>query len=233
MSRPSVLLLVPLLLAASVASAAPLVVWVDPAGGVLARATDGDAQPLSLGSGACISTPSVASTPTSHLAVWTDCASHRAVAQLLSGEGFPVGASFDVSSDAAVSPQVAFDGTVFLCAWESSAQSILAARISPAGLLLDPAPIELASALARHPALASAPAGGFLVAWEWWGNWPGDIYAARVSSSGVPSTELAVATEPGGEQSPSVAWDGEAFRVTWMKSGVETWFATLASAQVR
>lgn len=233
MPRSSALLLIPLLFAASVASAAPLVVWVDPAGGVHARATDGDAQPLALASGACISAPSLASTPTSHLAVWTDCTSHRAVGQLLSADGFPIGAQFDISPDAAVSPRIAFDGTVFLCAWESSAQAILAARISPAGLVLDPAPLTLASGLARHAALAAAPAGGFLVAWESWGNWPGDIYAARVSASADVSDAIAVATEPGGDQSPSVDWDGDAFRVTWMKSGAETWFATPASARVR
>ena len=233
MPRSSVLLLVPLLFVAAVASAAPLVLWVDPAGTVRARATDGDAQPLSLATGACISAPSMASTPTSHLAVWTDCTSHRAVGQLLSVDGLPVGASFEVSSEAAASPQVAFDGTVFLCTWESSAQSILAARISPAGLVLDPAPIELTSASARHPSLAPAPAGGFLVAWESWSSWPGDIYAAHVSSAGVASAEIAVATEPGGDQSPSVAWDGDAFRISWMKSGTETWFASPASARIK
>lgn len=233
MPRSSVLLLIPLLFAASAAFPAPLIVWIDPAGGVHARATDGDAQPLALAAGACISAPSVASTPTSHLAVWTDCASHRAVGQLLSADGLPIGAQFDISPDTAVSPRIAFDGTVFLCTWESSAQAILAARISPAGLVLDPAPLTLASALARHPAVAAAPEGGFLVAWESWGSWPGDVYAARVSASGETSSEIAVATEPGGDQSPSVAWDGDAFRVSWMKSGAETWFATPASARVR
>jgi hypothetical protein len=233
MARSSALFLVPLLFVASVACAAPLVVWVDPAGTVRARATDSDAQPLSLASGACISAPAVTSTPTSHLAVWTDCASHRAVGQLLSDDGFPVGAPFDVSSDVAVSPRVAFDGSVFLCTWEDSAQSILAARISPAGLVLDPAPLTLASGPARNPAVAAAPEGGFLVTWESWGHWPGDVYAMRVSSAGVASSEIAVATEPGGDQQPSVAWDGDAFRITWMKSAADTWFATPASARIR
>jgi hypothetical protein len=205
MPRLTVLFLVPLLFAASVACAAPLLVWVDPTGTVRARATDGDAQPVALAAGACISAPSLAAAPTAQLAVWTDCASHRAVGLLLSPSGLPIGAPFDVSPEAGVDPRVAFDGSVFLCVWQDASQSILSARVSAAGFVLDAVPLALASAPARHPALASAPEGGFLVAWESWQQWPGDIHAARVSSAGVASLAFAVAAEAGGDQAPSVA----------------------------
>ncbi|HKO57618.1 MAG TPA: hypothetical protein VJ276_17225 [Thermoanaerobaculia bacterium] len=233
MPRPTVLLLVPLLFAASVACAAPLVLWVDPSGTLRARATDGDAQPVALAAGACVSAPSLASAPTAHLAVWTDCTSHRAVGLLLSPSGTPIGAPFDVSPEAGVDPRVAFDGSLFLCVWQDASQSILGARVSSAGFVLDPLPLALAAAPARHPALAAAPEGGFLVAWESWRNWPGDIYASRVSSAGIASPDFAVAAEAGGDQAPSVRWSGDGFEVMWMKSAADNWFATPARTAVR
>lgn len=231
MPRPLVMLLFPLLFAASVASASPLVVWVDPAGTVHARATDGDAEPVLLATDACVATPALATAPTAHLAVWTDCASHHAFGQILASDGLPVGTPFEVSKESASSPHAAFDGEVFLCAWETS-QTIRAARISAAGLLLDPSSILLAPAPARHPALASSPNGGFLVAWESWEQWPGDIYASRIDAAGSASPAIAIATEPGGDQSPTVAWEEDGFTVTWQKSASDSWFSVPAMARV-
>jgi len=139
----------------------------------------------------------------------------------------PVGSEFRANTFTYASqydPQVAHDGLGnFVVVWASRTQDldgygIYGQRYDGAG-----APLEAefqvnttTSGDQREPAVACAPSGEFVVAWES----GGDVYARRYDSAGNPvDTEFrvnAVTTEMQQTPDVSMAWDGTGgFVITW------------------
>ena len=122
-------------------------------------------------------------------------------------------------------PTVAFGAGSYLVAWRDDRidfiGDIYGARVSPAGVNLDPNGLVLASGatLARSPAVASA-GDGWLVAWdegERIGSVVEDIRGARV-------TEAGDVLDPGGvllsrgdraERAHASVWNGTSYLVVW------------------
>lgn len=135
-----------------------------------------------------------------------------------------------------VQPSVAFDGTNYLVVWSDTRTGspigpdadIIGTRVSPAGVVLDPA----GRAISTAPGAQAAPhltfsAGMYFVVWEDTRNgstsFPPqlDIFGTRVTPSvtvidGLPATGgIAINTSPVPQQHPAVTFDGTDFVVTW------------------
>lgn len=112
-------------------------------------------------------------------------------------------------------PSVAFDGTNYLVVWVSS-DEIRAARVTPAGQVLDDPDLQLtsgASARAR-PITLAFDGSAFLVAWRTNGD---DVRGLRVTPEGTvldAATGFPIATG-GGRFYPWVAFNGSHHLVVW------------------
>jgi hypothetical protein len=123
-------------------------------------------------------------------------------------------------------PSVAFDGMNYLVAWQDNRSGttpdIYGARVSQAGLVLDPAGIAISTATNSQANPSVAFDGtNYLVAWEdARSGSTSDIYGARVSQSGVvldpPGTGVAISTAAFNQGTPSVAFDGTNLLVAWV-----------------
>lgn len=147
-------------------------------------------------------------------------------------------------------PAVAFDGTNFLVAWQDlrggADYDVYAARVDPAGKVLDPDGFPVAAGKANQARPAVAAAGGhFVVCWMDARQYPVyGLYAARVGPGGKvldpdgrpldaePAEKVAKATPEGGTWlgdrnywwkglasrfQPCVASDGNACLVTYLR----------------
>jgi hypothetical protein len=145
------------------------------------------------------------------------------------------------------SPVAAFDGTNYLVVWSddrdrralsggtsSGTRAIHAARMTPAGVLLDPRSIALPTRQgenAIHPAVAF-DGTNFLVVWCDEARGPhgefsdgSRIRATRLSRAGVVLDAVPIAistpqnlsgsTTPGTQIHPAVAWNGQEYLVVW------------------
>ncbi len=125
------------------------------------------------------------------------------------------------NNQSVAAPSVGFDGTNYLVAWVASRSGVYelyGARISPAGVVLDPGGLKITTGgnpKFRMPGIAF-DGTNYLIVWR---TEPDQIYAARVSSS------LAILDSPGGFQItnggsyyPSAAFDGTNFLVVWHDS---------------
>lgn len=141
----------------------------------------------------------------------------------LDGDGFAI-------SDGAldqVEPCVGFSGSSFLVAWSdlragSGFSDIRAARVTPAGRLLDGAPssggivVSDAPFDQARPALASS-GSGHLVVWEDWRGGTADIFGTPVSAGGVLGDPAGrrVSDAEGDQTRPSIAFHGQGYLVVW------------------
>ncbi len=114
----------------------------------------------------------------------------------------------------------AFDGTNYLVVWLSNqlTQAVRAVRVSPSGLVLDPDGGILIAATAyrsESPALAF-DGEQYLVVWQGPGR-GADIFGARISRAGevLGDGGFIIASTPGDDGSPTVAYDGHRFTVVW------------------
>jgi hypothetical protein len=125
-------------------------------------------------------------------------------------------------------PSVAFDGANYLVAWQErgpgASFDIYAARVSEAGVVLDPLGIPISKAAGNQWAPAVAFDGyNFLVAWQddrSTATRP-DVYGGRVSPGGVllDPGGIPISTAPGGQLLPAVARAGGSSLVVWTDGG--------------
>jgi large repetitive protein len=133
--------------------------------------------------------------------VWKNGSDSRIIASRVGTDGSvldPAGVTISPSAHGAAEPPIAFDGTNYLVAWDDNRNDpwgdIFAARMSPAGAVLDPSGIAVAAnsspaGLAqREPSVAAN--GSFLVAWRddrrrGVAADGADIFAAQVNSDGA------------------------------------------------
>jgi len=121
-------------------------------------------------------------------------------------------------------PAVAFDGSNFLVVWEDDRgfdwyYDIYGARVTPAGVVLDPTGIAICEATDDQYCPAVGFNGpNFMVVWEDYrdGDYL-DIYGARVSPEGevLDPAGIAVCTARDDQFSAALESDGENFLVAW------------------
>jgi hypothetical protein len=138
-----------------------------------------------------------------------------------------------------VFPAVAFDGANFLVAWRdtrsgsgpSTDTHLYATRVSPAGVVLDPEGIAIATGpgIADAPAIASNGSGAIAV----WGDYSlappysSTMRAARVSQDGTlldgPASAGGMVVDSRGSSYgwPSVALVGADYRIAWAEGSYE------------
>jgi len=165
---------------------------------------------------------------------------HQLYGRLITAAGGVVGATeFPIGrrDRTQLYPDVAFDGTNFLVAWQESLASgtapedtgIMVARVTEAGVVLDPEgfPVAQTGEGSYRPKVAFG-GGQYLVVWEDPRNevnpgyYQGDIYAARVSTAGMlldgpPSSgglkvSGAISVAP---RDATVVFSGSEFLVSW------------------
>ncbi|MBI4953407.1 MAG: hypothetical protein HY908_15360, partial [Myxococcales bacterium] len=137
----------------------------------------------------------------------------------------PSGIAISVAAGRQEAPSVAFDGSQWLVAWSDfrggATADVYAARVSAAGAVLDPGglPVSTATNHQQLPAVAFDGAN-WVVAWEDWRSWATlsrDVYAARVSPSGVvlDPAGIAVTATSAETLAPVIASDGTRTLVVW------------------
>jgi hypothetical protein len=179
--------------------------------------------------------PAVAFDGTNYLVVWSDNRSGAgddifgarvsSAGEVLDGAGIAISTAGGHQFD----PAVAFDGSNYLVVWEdrrSGANSdIFAARMSPAGVVVDPTlpvtgggiAISTAANDQLDPAVVWNGSGSrYLVVWEDRRLGVSDIYGARVSNLGTleDPAGIVISGAPNEQTSPWVAVNGS-FLVAW------------------
>ncbi|WP_434384329.1 hypothetical protein [Melittangium boletus] len=125
-------------------------------------------------------------------------------------------------------PAVAHDGTNFLVVWTHLFQgtaTLRGTRVSSAGMVLDPAGIDISTTAHVGSAPALAHDGtNFLVVWQDTRNSSQDIYGARVNGAGtvLDPSGIPISTAVNDQMAPAVAHNGTNFLVVWQdaRSGV-------------
>jgi hypothetical protein len=135
-----------------------------------------------------------------------------------------------------MSPAVSFGAKSFLVVWEDCFRGdcgdagVVGARVSTTGVVLDPDgfPIATGSPAQASPALAF-DGTNWLVAWERASYPSGDIFASRVSQTGVVLDPggIPITTAPADQGRPEVAFDGTNYLVVW-----SSWETPLSGARV-
>lgn len=133
------------------------------------------------------------------------------------------------------SPYITFDGTNYCAIWTHNiggAWSVKGARITPSGIVLDPAYISVSSAgNAMSPQIASH-GNGFLTVWVDYRNsyTSPDIYGARIASAGyvLDPAGFAISNLGGLEYRPAVCFGNVHYLVAWedMRSGMKDIYCT-------
>jgi hypothetical protein len=169
--------------------------------------------------------PSVGFDGANYLVVWED---HRSGSDEIYGTRVtPSGVVLDTlgfviahtGSDQRA-PVVGFDGANYLVVWVDRGGdiNIYGARVTRAGVVLDPSgiAISLAPREQYYPSLAF-DGTNFLVTWgdARRGSW--DAYGARVSTAGkvLDTAGIPIMQWPGDQYSPAVGFDGASFLVVW------------------
>jgi len=177
--------------------------------------------------------PAVGFDGSNFLAVWEDSRKGSGYTDLRGARVTPTGVVLDSSCVTITTarydlglPVLAFDSANFLVVWQDgrsgSYPDVYGARVTPAGVVLDPSGIAVTTATYGQgdPALAFGDTS-FLVVWgDWRGGIDEDIYGARVSQSGIvlDSSGIAISTLANSQSYAAVAFDGTDFLVVWEDS---------------
>jgi len=163
-----------------------------------------------------------------YLAVWED---HRnGTSDIYGARITPAGQVLDPNGIAispgdgrASRPAVAFDGTNYFIVWEDRRlgfSCIHGARVTPAGRVLEPDGISLATGQGEQftPDL-EFDGTNYLVVWNDWRSPLHRIYGARVTRSGVVLDQqgIRIAYSGGKQWRPSIAFDGTNYLVVWVE----------------
>ncbi len=138
-------------------------------------------------------------------------------------------------------PLVAFDGSNYLVVWEDGRNlldlDIYGARVTTAGLVLDPQGIPI-STLSNNQWFPSLAFDGtnYLVTWadDRDGDWVFDIYGARVSTAGtvLEPQGFAISTANYDQIYPAIAFDGTNYLVAWTDDRDGDYYYDLYGARV-
>ena len=191
--------------------------------------------------------PAVAFDGTTYLVVWEEqrpAASRDIYAARVSEAGVvldAVGIPISKAAGNQRAPAVAFDGSSFLVVWQddrspSTGPDVYGARVSTAGLLLDPGgiPISAAPGVQLEAAITGTGSGSLVVWTE--GGAASDIRGARVSSAGtvLDPGGLTVSAGTGAQLDSATAFGGAGSLVVWEDhrsgSGADLYAARVSSA---
>jgi hypothetical protein len=172
--------------------------------------------------------PSVAFDGTNYLVVWFDQRGDdddiygtriSTSGRILDPNGFPISAAAYNQTN----PQVIFDGTNFFVVWQDRRSGypnddIFGARVSPAGVVLDPNGIAISTA-SNNQSNASLAFNNtdYFVIWQDGRNTVNDIYGARVTTFGelLDPSGIAISTAENRQEAPSIAFDGTNLFAVW------------------
>jgi len=173
--------------------------------------------------------PALSFDGTNYFVVWTDVRSGWELdiygarvtpsGVVLDTSGIPIStAEFDQYL-----PAIVFDGARYFTVWSDYRDEntdIYGARVTPSGTVLDPDGILLDygyTSATQYASKAAFDGANFLVVWEDYRNDEGDIYGVRVTPNGVvlDPAGIPIATTPGEQYSPAVAFDGTNYLVVW------------------
>jgi hypothetical protein len=136
----------------------------------------------------------------------------------------PGGIPMSSAAGAQTTPDVAFGGSSFLVVWgDTRADTVgppqaFGSRVSAAGSVLDPEGIRIATPPSGAYGLAvAAGADRFLVAWHQGSGDNTDVVGARIDPSGsvLDPDAVPIATAPGFQTAPAIAFNGTEFLVAW------------------
>jgi hypothetical protein len=206
---------------------------VTPAGSVL------DADGIQISTSTNVSSPALAFDGTNYLVAWEGGGIYGTRVSRAGSVLDPAGIPISTVSQYEYSPAIAFDGTNYLVAWQRSEpdSNIYAARVSPAGSVLDPTGIAISSAADEQvmPALAFDGVN-YLVAWDdsRSGSTNNDIYGARVSPAGsvLDPAGIAISTAANAQTAPGLAFDGDNYLVVWQDYRSSTEHSDVYGARV-
>ncbi len=132
--------------------------------------------------------------------------------------GFPI--SFEGYGGQAAS--VAFGGEDFLVCWstgEEALSDIVAARVTPEGIVLDRPPITLCGHThAQEEPSVAFDGTNYMVAWQDWRNGNRDVYGTRVTPTGdlLDPDGVRWTSNPQDETEPAIAVGDRACLVAWL-----------------
>ena len=136
----------------------------------------------------------------------------------------PAGIAVSTAANDKRNPRVAFDGENSLVVWFSygSVEDIHGTRVTPAGVVLDPAGFVISQAASNQwvPALAFDGENSLVVWTDERNSALGDIYGTRVTPTGVviDSSGIGISAATNSQSYPALAFGGENFFVVWQDS---------------
>lgn len=132
----------------------------------------------------------------------------------------PSGIPISVTPNQQLHADITFDGTNYLVIWEDSRSGdfdVYGTRVTPGGILLDPAGIGIAAGADQQgPASIAFDGVNYFVAWRH-GFGSGDIYGGRVNQSGVvlDTNGIPISGGMNAQYHPAIAHKGTDYLVVW------------------
>lgn len=134
----------------------------------------------------------------------------------------PAGIALSTSTGGQTFPSGAFDGANFLIVWADSRNTtdqIYGARVTPAGVVLDPQGFLIGSNGTQElrEAVVAFDGTNYLVAWRDTNNWDFQIKGVRVSPAGaiLDQNHIGISTASGDQQKPAIAFGATNYLVAW------------------